>query len=615
MSLFAPLGLALGALALPLLALYFLKLRRRRVVVPSTMLWAAVGRSEQTARPFDRFRRNLLLWVQLLLLAALTFALARPYLETDAPLRASVVLVIDTSASMGATDGSPTRLDDAVDAATKVLDGLGAQDEALLVLAGPRTEVAVPFTRDHARVREALNAVHADQAEGSLRDGLQLGFAMARSRDDVLVAVFSDGGGGATDDLDPGKAEVRFVPVGRSSGNSGLIALDLRRAPANELERQLFVTAQSFGDRDVEADLRLFLDDRLLEVRSVRLAPQTPETLIFALQGGSSGVLRAELQADDDHLAADNTAWTVAGTVRKRRLLLVGGDWLTLRALSADPRVDLTAISPDLLPSTDLGDFDALLFAAPVPPAALEHPLAVLGPYPGAPVRFGAATTAPQVLGWRHTHPLLRSVALTDVAVAHGAVVQDSAGLPTLVDGDQGPLVLAGERGGVRVVQLAFDPLQSDLPLRVAWPVFLLNTVGWLTEGHGGDDPASLATGAVFTERIPGDVGAERVSATGPGGVPVAVDVAEGQARVRDTLRPGVYTVRAGERTATFAANLLSPREANLAPGKELALSSTHADASAITEVGRREIWRELVWLALGLLLLEWALWNRRRVA
>ena len=134
MSFLAPLALLLGGLAAPLVALYFLKLRRRRVTVPSVLLWQAFEKTERLASPFERFRRNLLLWLQLAVLLLLVLAAARPYLETRVATARSVVLVLDRSASMGATDLRPTRFDAAVQAAGDLVDGLGPSDEAMLIL-------------------------------------------------------------------------------------------------------------------------------------------------------------------------------------------------------------------------------------------------------------------------------------------------------------------------------------------------------------------------------------------------------------------------------------------------------------------------------------------------
>src|SRR5436189_3886663 len=117
MPLTTPLAL-LGLLFVPaVLAMYLLKLRRTEAIVPSTLLWQRLVADVEANAPWQRLRRSLLLLLQLLLVLLLAFLAARPFIERPAALARDLVLVIDTSASMGATDASPTRLDAAKAAA------------------------------------------------------------------------------------------------------------------------------------------------------------------------------------------------------------------------------------------------------------------------------------------------------------------------------------------------------------------------------------------------------------------------------------------------------------------------------------------------------------------
>jgi len=614
MSFLAPLGLLLGLLGIPLAALYFLKFRRRRVEVPSVLLWQAFARSEQLATPFQRFRRNLLLLLQLLLLALLVLAFARPFTEAEVARFRSVVLVVDTTASMGATDVSPSRLAVAVDRAGRTLDGMGITDEAMLVVVGPQVEVAVPFTRDEAEVRAALGRLRPTEAEGSLREGLQLALSLARSRNDVEVVVLSDGSQEDLGDLPSGGVEVQLYPVGRSADNAGIVALDLRASPSSDLDRQLFVTVANFGPDEVQGSAEVYLDGELLGLRAEPLPAGDRTSMVFDVPGGRSGTLQVVLDSPGDQLSVDDEAWAVVSPASTRKVLLVDGDLLTARALASDPRVDLHLAPSSAVTAQVLSEVDCTVFAGPVPAGVDGHHYAVLGPHPGSPVVFGDEVRGVDVLGWRRSHPVLRFVEWDPVVIARAREVEDSAGLVSVVDGLDGPLVLAGERGGGRVVQLAFDPLQSDLPLRVAWPVLVLNTVGWLTEEAAGASGAQLLpTGAPWVRRLPAGTDPEGIQVEGPGGDQVDLAVVDDLLRVRGTERVGIYEVDAGTVQARFAANLLSERESDIAPRQELTLGGGATTVEQASVVGRRELWRPLVWLALALLLVEWVVYHRRR--
>src|SRR6478736_10108230 len=109
-----------------LLVLYFLKLRRREMPVSSTILWKKAIQDLQVNAPFQKLRRNLLLFLQLLLLALLLLALAKPVANVTPTRRQTTAILIDRSASMAAksSDGKTTRLDEAKRRAKELVDSL-----------------------------------------------------------------------------------------------------------------------------------------------------------------------------------------------------------------------------------------------------------------------------------------------------------------------------------------------------------------------------------------------------------------------------------------------------------------------------------------------------------
>ena len=99
MSFLSPLALATFALALPLVLLYFLKVRRREQTVSSLLLWDPALRDREASAFFQRLQRDPLLLLQILALLALALALARPAVTIMGQGARKVVVVLDTSAS------------------------------------------------------------------------------------------------------------------------------------------------------------------------------------------------------------------------------------------------------------------------------------------------------------------------------------------------------------------------------------------------------------------------------------------------------------------------------------------------------------------------------------
>src|SRR3990170_8080813 len=152
MPFLAPIALA-GLAFLPLIiAFYLLKLRRDERRVSSTYLWSQLVQDVEANAPWQRLRRSLLLFLQLLLVIALALLAARPFLERPAGLARDLVLVIDASASMAATDELPTRLEAAKAKALAALDALPTDGKVSLIVAAETARVVANESTDSGRL-------------------------------------------------------------------------------------------------------------------------------------------------------------------------------------------------------------------------------------------------------------------------------------------------------------------------------------------------------------------------------------------------------------------------------------------------------------------------------
>jgi Ca-activated chloride channel homolog len=116
--------------------------------------------------------------VFLLAVTTLCLALARPHAKTlVASDRATVILVVDVSRSMEATDVKPTRLGAAQAAVRTFLDRSPKNLRVALIAFAGEAQVAAPPTRDHELVRTALGTIGYFSGYG----GTAIGDALARA--------------------------------------------------------------------------------------------------------------------------------------------------------------------------------------------------------------------------------------------------------------------------------------------------------------------------------------------------------------------------------------------------------------------------------------------------
>src|ERR1044071_7844148 len=195
MSFLAPLALLAAAVIGPIIvAMYLLKLRREERTVASTFLWRRMTRDVEANAPWQRLRRNLLLLLQLLLLLLLALALARPFFRTTGIAGRHLIAILDRSASMGATDVSPTRLEAAKRQAITLIDQLPDGGRATIIAAGGQMEVPAAATTDRRQLRPAIDAIGEQIGGGSdLAPALTLAAALSSREPESEVAIISDG--------------------------------------------------------------------------------------------------------------------------------------------------------------------------------------------------------------------------------------------------------------------------------------------------------------------------------------------------------------------------------------------------------------------------------------
>jgi Ca-activated chloride channel family protein len=325
MSLLFPLGL-LALLALPIIVLlHLLRERRKRVVVPSLLLWQNTPRRPDGQRS-SVLPVTLLLLLHLLAALALALALAQPrWLGRLLGGSEQLVVVVDTTTSMGARLGGSTRLQEAQAQARQLIGGIGGGDKAAVIALGPQARlVARGAAADTPRLLAAVDELRAGGTGADVAGALTLAQAALDAGTPGRVVVLSDGA------LPEGQqvpqalaATLDWRTVGDQQDNLGIVTFAAQpRGSGAGAAVQAYARVANYGASPAQAWVRLMGDDRQLDERFVDLAAGAESELTWSLPAGIAS-LRAELQGGDA-LAADDTASLSLAQVRPLSVLLVG---------------------------------------------------------------------------------------------------------------------------------------------------------------------------------------------------------------------------------------------------------------------------------------------------
>ncbi len=621
MSFLAPVGFAALAIAVPILLLYMLRLRRREVLISSTFLWRQVVQDTEANTPWQRLRRNLLLFLQLLILLLLALALARPFITVPTISAGKIALLVDASASMTATDVGDSRFAAALEQARQIVNNMNPQDIISLIRVADIAEPLTSYTADKNELRRAIDAMTVSQGAADWDTALTLAAAGAAGAEHFSIVMITDGGVGAAASLPANIPQPIYVPVGESANNIGITAL-ATRALAGQAP-QLFAQVTNYGDARADISLVIRLDDVLRLSRSGSIPPRSQLPIPFGEPITEPfETLSATLTFDndiEDFLELDNHAWAVQNEINTRRVYYVSSNenLFLEQALRSLPGVQTFRGNAEnrSLPGEA---FDLYVFDNWLPNSLPAGDMLIVNP-PNSTSLFtvGAQLEATDEIAVADAEsPIASFVDLDEMSLLqYRAVSADWA--RTLFQAEEGAILLAGEANARQIAILPFDLRDSNLPLLIAWPVLMANLMDWFSPADIVSLPDGLSVGDVLVISPP--LLAESIRITTPDGSVRELPATGDRVAFANTEQLGLYRLEIlqdGQVTSaqSFAVNLFGAGESDIKPlpEAELQLGGGMVAAAADEQLGTQEFWMWLALAALLLLAIEWYVYHRR---
>jgi hypothetical protein len=563
MSFALPFALTLTALALPIVALYILKVRLRRVPVSTNLFWKQIFGEKPPRSLWQQFRHWWSLLLQLLLLLLIVLAITNPYFSWQSLLSRRLVLIVDNSASMRANDVQPTRLEAAKAAASDVIDGLRFQDEMSIVLAGESPEVVASLTGHSPTLHEALGRIEFSDGPTTVQPAIELATKLIGDHPQGEIIVLTDG---CVDDVvtkkeDASLTDGRSLPktiddsttVGRTSkvpepsveyrlfsteaSNVGVTQFQVRRSLTDPLGYETLVSVKNASSGAVSCRLELTLDEIPIDVLPLNLQPEELWTRTLEKTSLEGGIVRAELTeikpvnaaespttspvATDtdsprksgdtatavggdvflpDGLAADNSAWSILPARMIQKVLIVTTENLFLeKVFEANPLVDVSVVSE--FPAAWPEDALIILHGR-IPEQLPRGNVFVVDPIGKCEYwDAGERLENPLITDQDSASPLMRHFRLDNVVVPEARELVFTKDPQVLASTATGvPIFAVVPRAEGKCLVLTVSLDSSDLAFRTAFPIMVSNALSWFSD-MTGDIVQSANSGSVV--RIP----------------------------------------------------------------------------------------------------------------
>ncbi len=606
-------------LLIPVIIFYFLKLKRPKINISSLFLWQQVLDDKRVNSPFQRFKRHLLLLLQLLILIFLVFAATNPYFLGNMNKAKRIPIIIDISASMGALDkdGGVSRLERAKEKIKKLIDNKISGQEFAIITFSDRAQRICGFTDNACILNQALDKVKQKDLPANIEDALRMVQAISKNFQFKEAILFSDGNFPEETKFSL-PFNLNFQKISNDVPNIGITALSAQRSGTESWV--IFAELTSSG-KTAAAVLELYHNGELLGEETYVPHSENSERISFRVPGNLESSLELRLKPDGfDALSSDNISYISLPQLRPL-VIYISPTLKSIRAaMLGVANIDIFPPPSNTPSTTPPTTYDLVITDTPSHLDVETNFLFTVGFIPSdLKGTLKRETTDATIIDWEKEAPLLRHAQLGEISIMEGTEFQtgrsekdlEKMDYQTIIFGAKGPLLLKKEWADQTTYNLLFYVSKSTLPFRIAFPIMIKNLVEEVRKKAGLSDRIASRTGILPSLILMSET--EYTINTPTDSTLTEKTTQNGRLPAISAPMTGIYTILEGAKKITETGVSLLNKDESLLRGTEKIkfneLSVSASDKSAITP---QSLWKYLAILALIILCLEWWFFNKR---
>ena len=529
-----------------LILLYILKRNYKEEVISSTILWSEVYKNTKANTPWEKLRKNIMLLLQIIVLLLIIFSLMKPFLNFGGRSYKNIIIVLDTTASMGAEYGSATRLEEGKSLAKEFIKNTKEDTNTYIINFDGNSNLLQNGDFDKNISNEVIDNISQSNNSGDIKESLSFIKAIGEGiEEDYEVVVFTD------QEISLGDVNGKVVLLANAGVNA---SIDNIAHKTLEDKVRVIATVTNRGKGVYEGDFTLYSENKILAVEALSLQEGENKTLIFDFDKIEGEVIKGELSRKD-MILEDNTFNHVIGDKKVNKILIVTEQNLFLE--KAFTLLENTEIyKTDSLDNlTNIDKYDLYVFDN-VTPNIMPSSGSILFINPSSNELFDVTKGGELGEAKGISRELSNYLSEMTFTVAKYNEISVPYYGRSFLNVDEASIGFKGEINGRKIAALSFDLHDSDFALKKEFPILMYELGGELISNGFVYKSNFKTSEKVNVNGINLD---STINLTYPSGE--SVELKSGD-EVK-TAELGVYKVEELEEKELFSVNYPSEKESN----------------------------------------------------
>ncbi len=606
-----------------IILLYLLKQKVVNQKISALNLWKEAYENVQASTPWEKFRNNILMYMQIAALLLLILALMSPYITGSGSEYSNVLIIIDNSASMsGLYSEDESKLDVAKEQAADYVNSNDGTRYTIMTVSNT-PELIISGSDDKGRVSDAVNNIETTDIAGSLDQAASMVQSLVAAWKSYKVIAFTD----SSANMQNINCEVVDLSI---QGNNGAIQ-SLSHTVSEDGTVKVMARVDNYGSNSLNTDVNLYIGDKLYDIQNVTVEAGESSIVYFkdiasgkynSILAGNTPYLMAELNSKD-MLAGDNIVYDILDNGSENKILLVTDKNTFLeKALKISGSQTIDKVQPKDAEAADIEEYSLVVYDGVLPGELSETGNIIFINPPASDVKKETEGWQKDIFiyGKKSKSSVIRTLKgnVTEYIEDYSFSSLDVLGFKTpkwakafFETGSKLSAGYLGNYNGRMIAVIGFDLHNTDFPLQTEFPIFMYNLLRETMSARIAEKSVYNAGEAVSIQK---KGKSEKVVVTKPDGTKENYNLEGGTVVFADTIDAGLYSIKEDDGEMYFIVPFPEEESDVL---KETVITSdkntkTDVNKTLSGSISKKMVVLPVLALLLVLLMAEWIVYRKR---